>query len=330
MEGGILKLIKMAVVAISLALPAVNAVSQEFRLLSSWDKEYAGYVHIAAPFQKGIETASQGRMKFTASGPETVPPFEQLQPLSSGVFQFLFTVGVYHFGTTPVLSVVDALDGDYASIRASGIAEAFDRHYQKFGVKIIALPISAEGGFHVILKQPVGPSGDLQGRKIRVTPNLSPVINMLNGVPVLLPAGEIYTALDKGVVDGASWPVIGALGFRWNEVAKYLLRPAYGIVAHPMLMNLATWNKLSEADRKIIMQEARKVEESWVRDSARLAQAEEKELLARGMSVTQMGEAQKAKLRDAYQFGLWELAATKNAKDVGEIRDFARSKKLAR
>jgi TRAP-type transport system periplasmic protein len=327
-----MKLIKTVAVAIALAAPAVGASAQQFRMLSSWDKNYANNPVILNPFMQGIEAASKGRMKFSVSGPETVPPFEQFEPLASGVFHFLFTAGSYHFGTTPVLSVMGAMEGDLADARASGILDQVDRHYQKYGAKLVALPLSPDGGYHIILKQPVGPSGDLQGRKIRGTPVYGEVIKMLGGVMTVLPPAEIYTALDKGIVDGASWPVTGALGFRWYEVAKYLLRPAFGVETAPILMNLNTWNRLSEADRQIIQQEARKVEDAFFKEIVRMWQEEENALLAKGVTVTQMGVAQKAKLNAAWSDGIWALAIApeKNRKDVEELRQFARSKKLVR
>jgi TRAP-type C4-dicarboxylate transport system substrate-binding protein len=183
-----------------------------------------------------------------------------------------------------------------------------------------------------MLKQPVGPSGDLQGRKIRGTPVYGEVIKMLGGVMTVLPPAEIYTALDKGIVDGASWPVTGALGFRWYEVAKYLLRPAFGVETAPILMNLNTWNRLSEADRQIIQQQARKVEDAFFKEIVRMWREEENALFAKGATVTQMGEAQKAKLNAAWSDGIWALAIApeKNRKDVEELSQFARSKKLVR
>jgi TRAP-type C4-dicarboxylate transport system substrate-binding protein len=327
-----MKIIRTVVLAIALTAPAVGVSAQQFRMLSSWDKNYANNPVILNPFMHGIETASKGRMKFSVSGPETVPPFEQLEPLASGVFHFLFTAGSYHFGTTPILSVMGAVDGDLAAVRASGILDRVDQHYQKLGVKLVALPLSPDGGYHIILKQPIGPSGDLQGRKIRGTPVYGEVIKMLGGVMTVLPPAEIYTALDKGTVDGASWPVTGAFSFRWYEVAKYLLRPAFGVETAPILMNLNAWNRLSDADRQIIQQEARKVEDAFFEEIVRMWQEEEKALFARGMTVTQMGEAQKAKLNAAWADGIWALAIApeKNRKDVEELRQFARSKKLAR
>ena len=181
-------------------------------------------------------------------------------------------------------------------------------------MKLIALPITPDGGYHIVLKQPIGASGDLQGRKIRGTPVYASVVSMLGGVMTVLPPAEIYSALDKGIVDGASWPVTGALSFRWYEVAKYLMRPAFGVETAPILMNLNAWNRFSEEDKKIIEQEARKVEDAFFKEIVRMWADEEKALVAKGMMVTQIGDAQKAKLASSLVDGLWAmLAAEKNA-----------------
>lgn len=325
-----MKIFRTMALAISLTVASTHLTAQEFRMLSSWDKNYPLNPVLLDPFMKAVETASKGRMKFTVSGPETVSPFEQLQPVGSGAFQFLFTSGAYHFGTTPILVVAEALHGDLAAFRASGIFDVIDKHYQKFGLKLVALPMTPEGAYHIILRQPVGPSGDLSGRKIRGTPTYLPVIKMLGGVGVVLPPSDIYTSLEKGMVDGAAWPILGVLNYRWNEVAKYALRPGMGTNIQPILMNLDAWNKLPEADRQILLQEGRKAEDAWYKTAPRLWQEEEKGMIAKGMKMTQMGKAQKAKLRSTWQDGLFELGATKNAKDVEEFRQFARSKKLAR
>ncbi len=325
-----MKIFRNVTLAISLAAASMYAVAQEFRMLSSWDNSYPLIAEILHPFMKGVETASKGRITFKLSGPETVPPFEQLQPVGSGAFQFLYTSGAYHFGTTPVLFVTEAFRSDLAAIRASGILDVIDKHYQKFGLKLVMFPMTPEGGYHMILRHPVGPSGDLQGRKIRVTPTYLPVLKMLGGVGVVLPPGEVYTALEKGVVEGAAWPVLGILSMKWNEVAKYLMRPTFGVNVNPVFMNLNAWNKLPVADRNLLLAEARKIEDQFSKGVTRLWQEEEKAMLAAGMITTQLGDTQKAKLRAAWEDGLWDLAATKSPKDIEELRQFARSKGLAR
>ena len=106
--------------------------------------------------------------------------------------------------------------------------EALDKHYQKIGIKVVAVALSAKTGFAFALKTPVTADGDLKGKKVRGTPAYHPLIRMLGGAPVVLPIPEVYTALEKGVIDGAMSPVVGLLGVRWHEVAKYLAQPSFG------------------------------------------------------------------------------------------------------
>lgn len=325
-----MKILSRLSLAILLTLAASFATAQEFRMLSSWDRNHPLAPVVLNPFMKGVEAASKGRMKFIVNGPETVAAFEQLQPAVSGVFQFLFTSGAYHFGTTPILMLADAIHGDPAAIHASGMFEFIDKHYQKFGMKLVSLPVTPEGGYTIILRQPIGSSGDLSGRKIRATPTYLPVIKMLGGIGVVLAQSDVYTALEKGTVDGTTTPILNIIDYRWNEVAKYLLRPSFGTSSYPLLMNRDVWNKLSEADRQIIMTEGRKVEETWYKEAPRMWAESEKVLLARGVTITQMGAAQKAKLQTAWEDGMFELGATKNAKDVAEMHQIAKSKGLIR
>ena len=178
------------VVATSLALMS-GAEAADFRMLSSWDKTNPAVAKLAEPFAKGVEAATNGSVRFVISGPETVPPFEQLQPASTGVFPLLFTHAIYHYGTTGVAVGMDAVRGDLEARRKSGMVEVLDKHYQKLGLKLVAVAISATKGYHIVLRAPVGPSGDLQGRKIRGTPSYHNVINMLGASPVVLPGGEV-------------------------------------------------------------------------------------------------------------------------------------------
>jgi TRAP-type C4-dicarboxylate transport system substrate-binding protein len=111
-------------------------------------------------------------------------------------------------------------------------------------------------------------------------------------------------------------------------VSKFVLRPAFGFGTNPLLVNLNTWNKLPEADKKILLEEAAKAEERRFKDASRLMVEDKKALIAKGLTVVQMGEAQKAKLKQAWSDGLWELAAQKHKKEVDELRAFAKSKGL--
>ena len=281
-----------------------------------------------AEHQKAVEAASNGSIKFVVSGPETVPAFEQLQPVASGAFQFLNTHGSYHFGTAPMLAAIEALGGTPEQRRTSGIFDLLDRQYQRIGIKIIAMPIGPDGGYHIVMRQPLSANGDLAGRKIRGNPTYASVIKMLGGSMVTLPPVEIYGSLEKGVIDGFGWTTTGVVGPRFHEVSKYLLRPGFGYAALPILMNLTAWNKISDGDKKFLIDEGAKTAEKWMVDITRLIAEEEKELLAKGLTIVQMNDASKAKLRQAWAEGLWEITGQKAKKEIDELRAFAKTKSL--
>jgi TRAP-type transport system periplasmic protein len=305
-----------------------SAQGADLRFLSSWDKTNPAVPAMAEPFMKGVEAGTKGNIKFASSGPETVPPFEQLQPVSTGVFQMLFTHAVYHYGTTGIAMGLDSVGGTPAQRHSSGMYEAIDKGYQKLGLKLIAAASSATTGYHIILRAPVTPAGDLSGRKIRGTPSYNTVVSMLGGSSVVLPPGEVYSALEKGVVDGAAWPAAGVLGMRWYEVAKYMLRPGFGYSTYLFLMNLNAWNGLSDAERAVVTAEARKAEETWNREYDQMAKDEEAELIKRGMQITEMGAEQKAKLPTAWAEAQWELAEKKSGQEVKDLRALLKGKGL--
>jgi TRAP-type mannitol/chloroaromatic compound transport system substrate-binding protein len=170
-------LVTVAIFSMSL-LPSVG-YGAEFRALASWDQTFPVRPKFLDLLLKNVETASKGDMKFTINGPETVPPFEQLQPTSAGVFQILLTHAAYHIGQTPYLVAVEGMGGDLNKWRDARVREAIDAHYQKFGLKLLALgQTPPRSAVHFMLRRPLGPSGDLQGRKIRGTQTTAGTINI--------------------------------------------------------------------------------------------------------------------------------------------------------
>lgn len=316
-----MKLFGSIALAAAMTVLSLPSTAAEYRLLSSWDKNYAYNPYLLDPFVERVAKATDGRVTISVFGPETVPPFEQVEPVGSGVFQFLFTHGAYHFGTSPMATAADALVGGPEEMRKTDVFKVIDEEYQKFGLKLVMLPITPQGAYNILLRAPVDDKGGLDGRKIRGTLSYSGVVKMLGGVLTVLPASEIYTGLEKGLVDGAAWPTIGALDYKWYEVAGYLLRPGFGANYEPIFMNLDAWNALSDADKQAIMDVSHQLEDEWYKEVPAVWQKEEDELVAKGMKITEMGAEQKAKLQDAWAEGLWKLAEEKDPVGTKKLRD---------
>ncbi len=127
--------------------------------------------------------------------------------------------------------------------------------------------------------KPVSKPEDLEGLKIRVQRSKSAVdmINQMGGAPTPISWGELYTALQQGVVDGAENNPPSFFFSRHFEVCKYYSINEHTSVPDVLLIGTATWNRLNEKQR------------NWVKEAARRStnyqrkvwQASEKESLAK-------------------------------------------------
>lgn len=301
----------------------------DYRFLCSWDQNYPGYKTLILPFIKEVEEGSKGSIKIRFSGPETVPSFEQLQPVGSGVFHFLFTHGAYHFGTTPFATAIEAVQVEKDRWRAAGMKEITDKHYQKFGVRLIGLAVSPPNiAYNIVLRQPVKPNGDLQGMKIRMSPSYEGVVRMLGASPVVLPPAEVYTGLEKGLVDGAAWPSFGAYNYRWYEVAKHIMKPTFGIGTQLLFVNEAAWNRFTPAEKAVLEKAIAKMEDTYYVLYKQMVDEEDKLLMGKGMTISEIGAAQKGKIQQAWNQGLWDMSMKKSARDIEGLRKFVAEKGL--
>lgn len=300
---------------------AGTAQAQDLRLLSSWDQSYAAVGEVLMPFIEALEQGTTGDLSVNVVGPETIPPFEQLDPVARGLFDMLYTNGAYHFNDIAIGMSLDAMQGDAASLREAEIWQTVDAQYQEIGLKLVAVLFDLNG-YHIMLKEPAGENA-LEGRRIRGTPIYHPVIEALGGAPVVLPGGEIYPSLERGVVDGAAWPTVGAVAFKWYEVADYLMRPTFGQVSHMVLMNLDAWNALDDQTRTEIETVAAEFELEANELFDALAERERTTLEAEGMQISELSDTLAEQLRSAWFSGAMDLAATKNPDAIADIRQMA-------
>src|SRR5258705_8973831 len=108
-----------------------------------------------------------------------------------------------------------------------------------------------ETQFHFYLNKPIS-SADLTGLKLRITPVYRDFFQALGATVVQTAPGEVYTALERGVVDGYGWPITGIFDLGWHEKTKYRVDPGFYTAEVSILVNKAAWDKLSDAQRNLL------------------------------------------------------------------------------
>ncbi len=314
---------------LALALPATAAQALELKYLSSWTPNNKGSWVSEEMFMKMVTEESKGRLTIKRSGPEAVPAFEQLQPVGAGVFDILITHGAYHSGTTGIGMALDGIAGDPAKRRETGIWDFAAKHYAKFGLTAISFIPQGKHGYQIILRDPVGPTGDLKGLKIRGTTTYHPLLKALGASPVVLAPTDVYTSLEKGVVDGAAWPTVGVVDMKWPEVAKHFVLPAYGISTLEIFVNTNAFNRLSPEDKKVLLDVGQKMEVRIWNEYDKLADEEIVAMKKAGMKEARLSKENEARLGSLFAEGVWELAIAKNKAEAEAFRKLVNDKKMA-
>ena len=305
---------------------SLAAQALELKVLSSFTPNNKAPWFSEQTFMAQMKEESNGRLTIKRSGPEAVPSFEQLQPVGAGVFDILITHGAYHAGTTAIGMALDGIAGDPVKRRETGVWEFVNKHYQKSGLTTLAFVPQGTRGYHVILREPVASDGGLKGRKIRGTATYHPLIKGLGGSPVVLAPTDVYTALEKGVVDGAAFPNVGIVDMKLSEVSKFYLQPHFGISTLQIFMNTNSFNKLSAEDKKVVLEVGRKVEDIVWRDFDKMV-VEEIDLMQKaGMKETRLSKENEAQMGKLFAEGIWELAIAKNKAEAEEFRKLVADK----
>lgn len=310
-----------------MAAGAASVHAETLTMLSSWDESYNAVPVFAQGFAERLEEKSGGELEVEMRGPETVSPFEQLQPVSAGLFDMLFTHGAYHLGETAMAFGMDAVADDPVARRESGIYDVIDSHYNKRNLKLIGV-FSAASGYHIMLREPIGEDGALEGRKIRASGTYHDLVTELGGAVVTLPASQIYSALERGVVDGAAWPVFGAMDYKWYEVADYMTRPTFGVTNLSLFMNLDTWNGLSEEQQEMVVETAKELEIEGRMHFEELWEKEDKAMQDAGLAITQFGEETASEVNAIFAAGIWKQVEAKAGDDGKAFHQLALEKGL--
>ncbi|MDP6179265.1 MAG: TRAP transporter substrate-binding protein DctP [Desulfatiglandales bacterium] len=177
-------------------------------------------------------------------GPEVTPPFQLHEAVRKGVIDMTQTSCCYY----PSL-LWEAQAGMFTNTTRQ---ERYETDFHKTmtdlhaGVGLTWLGNSSfNQTFHLYTNKPVKKLADFKGLKIRVFPAFIPLMKTLGAVPINLPMGDIYTAMERGTVDGFVMTHFGFVtDFSWHEVTKYVIDyDLYQGTAY-ILANPKKWNKI--------------------------------------------------------------------------------------
>lgn len=315
------RFIASAAVAPAIAAPAIAVAQPRFRWRAQSMWSASETTHKAfEDFCKRVSAATGGRLEIEPfSAGSVVGVFETLDAVSAGVLDAQSSAPVYWSGKDAGFSIIGDLNFAY---QHPWQAEAWYYHrggldmlreaYAKYNLYPVG--VSWWGQEALVSKKPLQSTADFKGLKVRTPQGMfAEIITKLGASVIVVPGGEVYSALDKGVVDAADWGTESMnhrMGF--FEVAKTSIKVGHSMPSQEFAVNKAKWDALP-ADLKATLSSCVR---EWCWDQIQRVAVEDTQALAniraKNATAGSMPEAEIAKMRDLAR-KTWEEWSRKSA-----------------
>lgn len=317
------KLLTHTLIAGFIALPAAQAVAEEVTInaLTLAPRQAS----ITNPFKMFVEEINEkysGQVKINwRGGPEVMPPFKQAEGVRNGAIDMTYTSPSYYGGLVPASPTMNLSFKDYAALAETQYHERMtELHAEKDLVLLGEIPAS-DLDFLIYLRDPIKTLDDLKGRRIRVFPTLLPLVKALGAEPIVLSMGEIFTAMERGAIDGFMQGPVGQAQ-QFEGVVSQVVYPGVYRAGFPVLVNKKTWDKIP-ADVQQSMSTflrddfAPRVDHIWEEDIASAAN----DMKNAGFELFNLSEADEKKYRQIAMDSAWAaMAESAGAELASELR----------
>ncbi len=269
-----------------------------------------------AQFVERLEKAAGGRLKITyKGGPEAFPPFELVEAVRKGVIDFAEDPAGYYMAQLPIANGMRLTRLTPQQERETGAYDMFRKlAAEKVNIYFLG-KVNPLANYHVYSAVPVNSVADFKGMRIRSTPTYKDLILALGAHPVTTTHGEIYTALERGVVQAVCSPAFGMLEMGWHVKVKYIIHPPFYQQDQTIIFNLDTWKKLPPDLQKLadeVMMQIEKESETFIKGRMEAAHAD---LMKAGLKDITLSDADKF-LEFAYD-AAWKDVLSKSDPTTG-------------
>ena len=243
--------------AVAAALVPVYTAAQEATLkLVSAFPETATYVKHLSPWMQKFNAEGKGVLQINfIGGPKAIPTFEVGTSVKNGVVELALSTGAFYTNLMPEADFLKLAQNTVAEQRRNGAFDYINKVWnQKANLQYVARMVE-DTPFHLYLNKKID-KPDLKDLKIRVTPVYRDFFAALGATLMQTAPGEVYTALERGVVDGYGWPIQGIFDLNWHEKTKYRVDPGFYNAEVSIIMNLDAYRKLTPAQRQYLDKQA--------------------------------------------------------------------------
>ncbi|MBF0280703.1 MAG: TRAP transporter substrate-binding protein DctP [SAR324 cluster bacterium] len=323
--------IRLAAVAVTLALSlSLNAKLQAMEVVvtavTALPTKHDLSQTFLELFVKRVNDEGKGIVRVDyKGGPEVIPQKKSAQAVQRGAIDMLHSPAAYHAGITPQSAALMATNMTPKEVRANGgfdhIRGIWDK---KLNTQIISWSEAAAQFYLYMVREPTYRADgtvDLTGYKVRSTGAYRALLEALGASPISMPVSDVYTALERGVVDGFGWPSVGLKALGLANAVKFRIDPPFYHLANLVLLNNDKWGTLPQAAKDILLKVGEEYELSSSKRMMEKGAEDEAAILEAGVKIIKLsGKAEKDYLDAAYGSAWKRIAKRLDANEVSLLK----------
>lgn len=251
-------------------------------------------------------------------GPEAIPSVEQVEALRKGIIDINFNVGSYYAPQGAEFNAFQLSKLTPAEERKSGYYDYMVKAHEKIGARYLGRWL--HGGFHMYLREPIKTVEDIKGKKIRTGPLYVFFLNKLGAAPVSIKPADVYTSLERGLVEGFCWPILGARQSGWTEICKVVIDHPFYEGDGTILMNAKKWEGLPAPVKEKILKEMPGFEMEMVKYYDQEIAKERELMIKGGARFVKLEPHETEKFMTLAYDAWWEFMMTKVPDQVPKLK----------
>jgi len=239
-------------------------------------------------------------------GPEAVPKDQQPEALKNGSIDISWIPANYMASLVPTANAMQLSNMTGQEERQNNVTDLWNDAFKQANSRFLLRGSSPNVKFHFYTTKPVESLEDFKGLQMRSSETYQDVLESLEAEPVSLNPDEIYTALQRGTVDGYGWPGFGLEDFGWDELTEYMVDPGFYQFDIIGLMNLDAWDNLPDDVKDIFNEAAEEIEEQMVEYFDKLETENRKKLKEQGAEIVELNEQDADELTKLARDTMWD------------------------
>lgn len=292
-----------------------------FKVVSFLDTGHPFTKDIVPMWMKKMEEATGGTVTFEwIGGPESIPIEEQFDAVRNGIADVGFNTSSYYGHLMPETLSLHLSPNTPDKERENGYFDYLSKRFESQGLMYLGRWLGPSP-FYLWSNTKIEGIEDFKGLNFRSNPTYHEILQGLGAKPVTVTPSDVYTSLERNMVDGFGFPLLGPNSSGWTEVTKYIIDEPFLNQNATILINQAAFNKLSKETQKQMLSATAEFEKDMYEYFNQKNEEEWKTIQSAGVEKIKFNSEDSKKFQKVVEDVYWKMLEEKAPSEVKTLKE---------